>query len=40
MPESEPEYGQADTLLSEESIEKINSPAHLSQLQQQFLIVH
>ena len=40
IPESAPEYGQAEKLLSEEAIEKITSPTHLSPLQQEFFSVN
>ena len=40
IPESAPEYGQVAKLLSEEAIENITSPTHLSPLQQEFFSVY
>ena len=40
IPSSVLEYRQASKTLSEEDIEKITSPKHLSSLQQEFLSVH
>ena len=40
IPISVPEYKQSAKTLSEEDIEKISSPKHLSPLQQEFLSVH
>ena len=40
IPSSVPEYKKSAKTLSEKDIEKINSPKHLSPLQQEFLSVH
>ena len=40
IPTSIPEYNSTSRTLSEEEIEKITSPTHLSPLQQEFLSVH
>ena len=37
-PESAPEYGQVAKVLSEEAIENITSPTHLSPLQQDLFV--